>query len=66
MPALRLDKLIAGAGLATRSEAKKLIRAGRLDPSFLITHRYALKDAMEAYELFEGKRDGVIKVALVP
>ena len=30
MPVMRLDKLIAGAGLATRSEAKKLIRAGRV------------------------------------
>ncbi len=47
-------------------EILKLIKAGRLDPSFLITHRYALKDAMAAYELFEEKRDGVIKVALVP
>ena len=30
MPVMRLDKLIAGAGKATRSEAKKLIREGRV------------------------------------
>ena len=30
MPAMRLDKLIAGSGRSTRSEAKKLIRAGRV------------------------------------
>lgn len=30
VPAMRLDKLIAGSGAATRSEAKKLIRAGRV------------------------------------
>ena len=30
MPAMRLDKLIAGSGAATRSEAKKAIRAGRV------------------------------------
>ena len=30
MPTVRLDKWIAGAGKATRSEAKKLIRAGRV------------------------------------
>jgi 16S rRNA pseudouridine516 synthase len=30
MPAMRLDKLIAGSGSGTRSEAKKLIRAGRV------------------------------------
>ena len=47
-------------------EILKLIKAGRLDPSFLITHRYPLQDAMAAYDLFEKKEDGVIKVALVP
>ncbi len=30
MPTMRLDKWIAGAGRATRSEAKKLIRGGRV------------------------------------
>ena len=30
MPVMRLDKIIAGAGLSTRSEAKKLIRAGHV------------------------------------
>ena len=30
----------------------------------LITHTYALKDIDAAYELFEGKKDGVIKVAI--
>lgn len=43
-----------------------LIAAGRLDPSFLITHRFPLGEAMAAYDLFERKEDGVIKVALIP
>ena len=30
----------------------------------LITHTYPLSKIDEAYELFEGKRDGVIKVAM--
>ena len=30
MPSMRLDKLLAGSGRSTRSEAKKLIRAGRV------------------------------------
>ncbi len=30
MPVMRLDKLITGAGLASRSEAKKLVREGRV------------------------------------
>ena len=47
-------------------EILKLIEKGLLDPSFLITHSYPLAKAMEAYELFENKRDGVIKVVLRP
>lgn len=30
MPVMRLDKLITGAGLASRSEAKRLVQAGRV------------------------------------
>ena len=41
-----------------------LIRAGRLDTTPLITHTYALRDIAAAYDLFEGRRDGVIKVAV--
>ena len=33
-------------------------------PEPLITHTYPLAKIDEAYELFENKRDGVIKVAV--
>ena len=33
-------------------------------PKPLITHTYKLKDIEAAYELFENKRDRVIKVAV--
>jgi threonine dehydrogenase-like Zn-dependent dehydrogenase len=39
---------------------------GELDPSFVITHRFRLDDAPMAYELFQKKRDGCIKVVLSP
>ena len=42
----------------------KLIEQGRLDTTPLITHTYPLAKIDEAYELFENKRDGVIKVAI--
>ena len=42
------------------------IAAGRLDARPLITHTFSLDRAMEAYAVFEEKRDGVIKVALEP
>ena len=41
-----------------------LIAAGKLDTEPLITHTYPLASIDEAYELFENKRDGVIKVAV--
>ena len=45
-------------------ETLKLIAEGKLDTEPLITHAYPLAKIDEAYELFENKRDGVIKVAV--
>ena len=45
-------------------EALKLIAEGKLDTVPLITHTYPLSRIEEAYELFENKQDGVIKVAV--
>ena len=46
------------------AEILRLIEAGKIDTTPLITHCYKLADIAEAYELFENKRDGVIKVAI--
>jgi 2-desacetyl-2-hydroxyethyl bacteriochlorophyllide A dehydrogenase len=43
-----------------------LIRAGRLDPTALITHRMPLSEGRRAYELFAGRADGCVKIALTP
>ena len=45
-------------------EILQLIKEGKIDTTPLITHRYPLERIAEAYELFEQKRDGVIKVAI--
>ncbi len=42
------------------------IQKGEIDPSFIITHRFGLDRAPEAYELFKHKRDGCIKVVMKP
>ena len=42
----------------------ELIGQGRLDTTALITHTYPLDRIEEAYDLFEHRRDGVIKVAV--
>ena len=45
-------------------ETLKLIAEGKLNTEPLITHTYPLAKIDEAYELFENKRDEVIKVAV--
>lgn len=42
----------------------KLIEQGKIDTTPLVTHTYPLCKIDEAYELFESKKDGVIKVAI--
>jgi threonine dehydrogenase-like Zn-dependent dehydrogenase len=42
------------------------IRAGRIKPQQVFTHRLPLERAAEGYHTFEHKHDGCIKVALFP
>lgn len=75
-----IDKLPFGAamqkGLTIKSgqtnvqkySAKLLdmIEEGKLDPSFVVTHRRPLDDAPAMYKTFKEKEDGCIKVVLAP
>ncbi len=45
-------------------ETLRLIAEGKINTEPLITHTYPLSKIEEGYELFENKRDGVIKVAV--
>ena len=45
-------------------ETLQLIEQGKLDTTPLITHTYPLSQIEEAYQLFENRQDGVIKVAI--
>jgi len=42
------------------------IQAGRITPSDIITHRFALEDISDAYHIFSSKLDECIKPVLVP
>ncbi len=42
------------------------IRAGAIDPTFVITHRMRLEDAPDGYEMFLAKEDDCIKVVMRP
>ncbi len=46
------------------AEILRLIAEGQIDTTPLITHRYPLNRIEEAYQLFESKADGVMKVAI--
>lgn len=45
-------------------EILRLIREGKIDTTPLITHTYPLAHIAEAYDLFENRKDHVIKVAI--
>jgi threonine dehydrogenase-like Zn-dependent dehydrogenase len=47
-------------------ELLKLVQDGKIDPSFVVTHRLPLSEAAYGYDIFRGKKDGCIKVVLDP
>jgi threonine dehydrogenase-like Zn-dependent dehydrogenase len=42
------------------------IQAGRIKPSEVITHRFALEDIADAYHVFSSKLDHCVKPVLIP
>ncbi len=44
----------------------RMVEEGRIDPSFVITHRCGLHDAPHMYDVFKKKQDGCIKVVMNP
>ncbi|WP_027122111.1 zinc-binding dehydrogenase [[Mycoplasma] imitans] len=42
----------------------KLIEEKRIDVTKLVTHKYKFDDILKAYELFEKREDGVLKIAI--
>ena len=55
---------IGGVDGCDCEEILNLIKEGKIDTTPLITHTYPLSKIEEDYDLFENKRDGVIKVAI--
>lgn len=46
-------------------KAYTYIEKGKIDTTPLITHRFPLSKIEDAYQIFENKLNGVIKVAIV-
>lgn len=55
---------IGGVDGCKCKEILSLIERGKLDTTALITHTYPLYEIKSAYELFENRMNGVIKVAV--
>jgi threonine dehydrogenase-like Zn-dependent dehydrogenase len=47
-------------------ELLDFVRQGKIDPSFVVTHRIPLSEAAHGYHIFREKLDGCIKVVLDP
>ena len=45
-------------------EILSLIKTGKINTTPLITHEFDLKDIEEAYEIFENRKEDVIKIAI--
>ena len=46
-------------------EILSLIEQGKIDTTPLITHEYKLQNIEKAYDLFENKKENVIKIVIV-
>ena len=47
-------------------EIMRLIEAGKLDTSLMITHRAPLNDIMIGYDIFANQKEGCIKWVVTP
>jgi alcohol dehydrogenase len=64
MLAKNLTLTIGMGDLGYMPDLLALIGSGRLDLTMLITHRLSLDEALHAYDIFERRTDGAIKVLL--
>jgi alcohol dehydrogenase len=66
MLAKNVNLTIGMGDLGHIAELVSLIETGRLDLTPLVTHRMKLDEVLRAYEIFEKRIDGAIKILLTP
>ncbi len=44
----------------------KSIEDGKIDPSFMISHRIGIEDVPQMYKTWRDKKDGVTKIVIDP
>jgi threonine dehydrogenase-like Zn-dependent dehydrogenase len=62
----RIVTTLCPGGKERMRRLMEVVRRGRVDLTPLLTHRYALDDIVEAYQLFGERRENVVKVAITP
>jgi len=62
----RIVTTLCPGGKERMRRLMELVKHGRVDLTPLLTHRFPLDRIAEAYALFGERRDGVLKVAVVP
>ncbi len=63
---IRVVTTLCPGGKERMRRLMELVLHGRLDLTPLLTHHFTLDRIEEAYQLFGERRDGVIKVAILP
>jgi alcohol dehydrogenase len=62
----RIVTTLCPGGKERMGRLLKTVQSGRFDPTPLLTHRFPLAEIDEAYRIFSGRLDGVLKVAIKP
>ena len=62
----RIMTTLCPGGKERMRRLMEVVRTGRVDLTPMLTHIFSLDQIGEAYELFGGRRDGVMKVAIKP
>ena len=62
----RIVTTLCPGGKERMRRLMEVVRGGRVDLTPLLTHKFPLGEISEAYELFGGRADGVLKVAIKP
>jgi threonine dehydrogenase-like Zn-dependent dehydrogenase len=57
---------VTGYSTGGYRRAVEMIRRGAIDPGRIITHRFPLGRIEEAFALLESRREGVLKIAILP
>ena len=62
----RIVTTLCPGGKERMGRLLRAVQSGRFDPTPLLTHHFRLADIGDAYRIFSGRLDGVLKIAIAP